>query len=284
MLRIPYVEFYITNVCNLACNGCNRFNDYNFTGWQRWDDYAEIYQQWSKELIPNSMSILGGEPLLNPDFTKWLIGVTTLWPSTVCRVITNGFQLDRVKNLYSMLEKNRKIQLWVGIHNKLHKKEIINKVINFLTSPCTTKFNNDNPYMEYMDITDSNGITVRIEYNWWFNQGAIISNNGMRTLHSSDPEKAHNTCNMKTCHHFIHGKLYKCGVVALLPEFDQQHKLDLSSEDRALMQAYRPLTISDSDEFKTKFVKELPNTINQCRFCPEVYVGDQIFSRLKKDI
>ena len=25
-----------------------------------------------------------------------------------------------------------------------------------------------------MDITDSQGVSVRIEYNWWFNQGSIV--------------------------------------------------------------------------------------------------------------
>ena len=42
------VEFYITNVCNLNCDQCNRFNDYKFAGWQRWSDYEAIHQRWAE--------------------------------------------------------------------------------------------------------------------------------------------------------------------------------------------------------------------------------------------
>ena len=71
-LRIPYAEFYIINVCNLACPGCNRFNDYNFTGYQRWEDYADAYKQWAEQVDIGNIGILGGEPLLNPTFMAWV--------------------------------------------------------------------------------------------------------------------------------------------------------------------------------------------------------------------
>ena len=40
--RLNYAEFYITNVCNLNCTECNRFNNYHFSGHQRWDDYSDV--------------------------------------------------------------------------------------------------------------------------------------------------------------------------------------------------------------------------------------------------
>jgi hypothetical protein len=51
-LHISYAEFYIINVCNLACAACNRFNNYNFTGYQHWSDYADIYQKFGEYLKP----------------------------------------------------------------------------------------------------------------------------------------------------------------------------------------------------------------------------------------
>ena len=78
-LFLPTVEFYITNVCNLSCAGCNRFNNYKFKGLQRWDDYKDIYRRWSEELhVTKYIGILGGEPMLNPDFMNWLEGVKIL--------------------------------------------------------------------------------------------------------------------------------------------------------------------------------------------------------------
>ena len=283
-LHIPYAEFYIINVCNLACAGCNRFNDYNFTGYQRWGDYAEVYQQWAEQVDIDSIGILGGEPLLNPTFLEWVQGINQLWPNKKLRIISNGFRLDRHADLYPVLEQHRNIELWVGIHNKQHKSEIIQKVRDFGQAPHTVTFNTDNPYQQYMTVTDARGVRIKIEYNWWFHQGAIVKQDGALTLHQSDVAKAHDICHMKTCHHFIRGELYKCGVVAVLPEFDQQHSLTLSAEDRELMMSYRPLKITDSDTAKQQFVNNLDQPIDQCKFCPEQYNGDQIFAQQKKDL
>jgi hypothetical protein len=280
---IPYVEFYIINVCNLACSGCNRFNNYQFNGYQRWSDYAEIYQQWAQQVNIGSIGILGGEPLLNPTFMDWVVGINQLWPQRQIRIISNGFRLDRQLTLYSMLQQHRNIELWVGIHNKQHKTEIIQKVKDFTQAPHHVSFNSDDPYQQYMVITDANDVKIRIEYNWWFHQGAIVKQDDKLTLHHSNVQKAHEICHMKTCHHFIRGELYKCGVAALLPEFDQQQPLTLSTEDRLLMQSYRPLKINHEFEIKQKFISDLDQPIDQCRFCPEEYHGDQIHALLKKD-
>jgi organic radical activating enzyme len=283
-LFIPYAEFYIINVCNLACSGCNRFNNYQFNGYQSWGDYSDVYQQWSKQVDIGSIGILGGEPLLNPTFIEWVVGINQLWPKKAIRIITNGLRLDRQPKLYSILQQHPNIVLWVGIHNKQHKKEIIQKVKDFTQAPHRVSFNSDNPYQQYMMITDANGVQIKIEYNWWFHQGAIIKQDNVLTLHQSDPVKAHDICHMKTCHHFIRGELYKCGVAAVLPEFDKQHQLTLTNEDRDLMLSYRPLNINDSTEVKQQFVANLEQPIDQCRFCPEQYHGDQIFAQHKKDL
>lgn len=280
-LTVPYAEFYITNVCNLSCAGCNRFNDYHFTGYQKWQDYADIYSRWAQEVTLGTMGILGGEPLLNPTFMAWLVGVNRLWPNRHLKVVTNGFQLGKVAGLYDMLEANRNIEIWVGIHNKQHKQQIFDTVRQFLRAPVVTDHRADNPYQEYVWMTDRNRVRVKIEYNWWFHQGAIRREGMTRTLHASDPEKAHANCHMRTCHHFIRGHLYKCGVVALLPEFDQQHPLSLSQQDQQLMHSYRALSIDDDFATKQQFVSTLEDAIPQCRFCPEQYHGTQIFSQIK---
>lgn len=287
-LYLKYCEFYITNVCNLSCSGCNRFNNYKFTGWQRWSDYKDIYKQWSHELDIGHMSIMGGEPTLNPTFMEWVYGISELWPRRYLRIITNGFRLDKMPALYEFLntkvKKSGPPALWVGIHNKQHKTQIINKVKSFLVGPCSTKFNSDDPHNQYMDITDSNGVSVRVEYNWWFHQGAIVTNQEQLSLQNSDPVKAHEICHMKYCHHFDKGKLYKCAVAAVLPEFDQQHTLTLSNEDRHLIYEYRPMTINNSPEEKQQFVNDIKKPIDMCKFCPEVYQGEQIFAEEKRNI
>jgi hypothetical protein len=117
-----------------------------------------------------------------------------------------------------------------------------------------------------------------VEYNWWFHQGALIHDGDIFNLHSSNVEKAHNNCHMKTCHHFIEGKLYKCGVVALLPKFFDQYPNNLSNSDKELMLSYKPLAINNTSKEKISFIKNLENSIPQCKFCPEYYNGKQIYA------
>ena len=282
--QIPYLEFYITNVCNLTCQGCNRFNNYKFSGFERWNDYKDVYKAWAEELDPGHIAILGGEPLLNSDFMDWLSGLRKLWAKKHIRVTTNGFHLNKVNGLYKYLLGDTNTELWIGIHNKQHKNKIFKDLEDFLVPPLKKDFNNENIYQEYMWVTDANGVRVKVEYNWWFHQGSLIKDpESMKfTLHQSNVDKAHAICSSKTCHHMMNGKLYKCGVVALFPDFAKQHEVVLSPEDQNLMMGYQPLSITDTDQQKQDFINNLPNAIPQCQFCPEEYRGEQIFSEEKK--
>jgi organic radical activating enzyme len=283
-LRLPSVEFYITNVCNLACNGCNRFNNYKFKGFQRWADYKDIYTKWADEIQLDRLGMLGGEPLLNPDFFEWVTGLHELWPTTPMTIVTNAYRLNKVDGLYEYMLNNRQVRLKVGIHNKKSKEFIFNILHKFLKGPLLYNHDNSNIYAEKVTITDSNNISILVEYNWWFHQGSLIekADGAGFTLYQSNPEKAHKNCSMKYSYTFINGLLYKCGVAALLPEFDEQYNLELTPEDRALMLGYTGLKITDTPEFKQEFVSNLPNLIDQCKFCPEEYHGEQIFAEEKK--
>ena len=101
---VPTIEFYITNVCNLSCTGCNRFNNYKFTGFQKWNDYKEVYKKWSEVLDVGYIGILGGEPLLTPDYINWLTGIRELWPTSTISTITNGYRLNYVPGLYEYIK------------------------------------------------------------------------------------------------------------------------------------------------------------------------------------
>ena len=96
------VEFYITNVCNLNCDQCNRFNDYKFAGWQRWSDYEDIYRRWASLVDVKHIVILGGEPLLNPSINEWIRGLADLWKKPV-QILTNGTRLNHTPGLYETL-------------------------------------------------------------------------------------------------------------------------------------------------------------------------------------
>lgn len=283
--KLDYVEFYITNVCNLTCKGCNRFNSFNFKGWQRWSDYADVYKQWSEQFDFREIAIMGGEPFLNNTIYDWINGLIELWPKSQICLTTNGTQIDKHPNLYFVLEKNRQVELDISLHNKVTKNQIIDKVSKILVAPLSYDFDNKQ-YRETLRVTDSNGVSIIFRYSWWFHQGAVLIDpeTGNYTLHDSDVNKAHDICHSKTCHHFDKGKLYKCGPAALFSDFDKQLNLTLSDSDRALINSVPCLGINDSIDQKLQFLASLNDLIPQCKFCPEVYNGDQIFSIEKKEL
>ena len=63
------------------------------------------------------------------------------------------------------------------------------------------------------------------------------------------------------------GKLYKCPLVSVLPDFLDQFNVTVS--DKELAYAYKPMSHDDADV--KKFVNELSNHIPQCKFCPSNY-------------
>jgi len=283
-MLIPNVEFYITNVCNLTCKNCNRFNDHDFRGWQRWNDYAAQYQQWSKHVRLQRVTVLGGEPLLNPDICDWIDGINLLWGKSV-QVLTNGTRLNHVPGLYDRMVKFRDPKLpwvrnWIGVslHNEKDRERCFAEIEKFLQGSVTYYHTTDPTNVDQCHtwgadhaFIDSNGMRVHVwEYDSFYRAAVQKTLDGRFALFNNDAVQAHQACGFARfkCYHFIRAKLYKCGPVALFPEFDQQHAFDISEQDRLLLNSYLALS---SDEVETRgheFLAHIDDVIPQCKFCP----------------
>lgn len=294
------IEFYITNVCNLACENCNRFNNYDFTGWQRWSDYEAEYTEWSKKIRLQRITILGGEPLLNPSICDWVDGINALWKKSV-QILTNGTRLNHVPGLYDRLVKFRDPLVhgsrnWIGVslHNENDRARCFEEIRTFLKGDIQyvhkeDPINTDNCYTMGADhaFLDSNGMRVCVwEYTSFYDAAVQRNTSNRLFLHNSDPVKAHNACGFARykCYHFIKAKLYKCGPVALLPEFDQQHQLDLPDADRELLNSYLPLQVGEFEQRGKHFLDHIDDVIPQCKFCPtfENSINKPLFAVSKK--
>lgn len=132
---------------------------------------------------------------------------------------------------------------------------------------------------------DENGIRIILTISNEFSDSAIINNDGVFSLHDSVPQEALDVCFSKHCHHFIKGKLYKCGVVPLLPEFYKQFEFDISDEDNELVHSYSPLTLENYTECNDVFIDNLVNAkvIPQCKFCPSNPKTTTINASTKKE-
>ena len=287
---VPKIEFYITNVCNLTCKDCNRYNNYNFKGWQDWNDYKDIYTEWAKRIDIKHIVLLGGEPLLNPSICDWVSGIKNLWQNV--QIVTNGTHLNLVPGLYDAIN-NTGSWLQVSVHNVNDLEQHFQNIRTFLKEPI--RFSDDKNLVDHhrgqsttfgsdYGFLDRNGVQVGVSVqDSFYNISIYSNNNGKLTLHNNDPDHAHRDCGFVKYknYHFIRGKLYKCGPVALLPEFDQQYPLDISDEDRVLLNSYRPLSINEFEDRGADFINNIDNVIDQCKFCPTKFSNTQIFATNK---
>ena len=326
---LKYAEFYITHVCNFNCDGCSRFNNYTFSGTQRWNDYKEQIVSWASKVDIKRFSIMGGEPLTNPDCVIWFKNISELWPNSQGWIHTNAHYLKINDNdLYDVLSSRPNLGLRISSHNPNNTDRIIDRIKNFLKQPITIKripenladlpgfFNNwqasyqkikadwwpncDSPedwhklpslikkeceevfsfspdligdkIREFVFV-DRNGVRINLKIYHNFHQAAArLRNDDTFDLYNSDPVRAHNMCDAKLCHTFFKGKLYKCFLPAVLPDFNEQFTVNMSCEDKRLLDSYVPLNASDGDTIIQNFIDNIENPIPQCKFCPENYI------------
>lgn len=276
--RLKYAEVYITNVCNYSCTHCQSFNNYAFKGHQRWDDYKSEYELLSKKLDIDIIQLIGGEPTLNPDFYKWLNGVSNLWPNSKLQIATNGTALDKITDeVYKILSRNGST-LWITCHDIKLYDEFINFIKMFLDEIVSDT--GEPPTRKVSRIfVDKNGVEVILDWTQTFRSSAIdLVNNQLTMKYNSDPNKAHSICGFKACHQINKGKLYKCPLVSVLPDFLNQ--FDVAIEDKELAYSYKPMSHNDD---VAKFVTEIDMPISQCKFCPSNYdIGHDFVGTEKK--
>lgn len=271
------IEFYVTNVCNLTCEQCNRFNNFDFRGWQRWSDYEAQYRRWAALIDLKACTIMGGEPLLNPTIVDWVHGINDVFGIEV-QILTNGTRFNHVPGLYDAIafakpRSGINNSIAVSVHNLDEVDQLERDILQFLQAPVSQDTEKPELWGCDRQYVDSNGVIINVYFqNRFWTASVQKTVDGRYTLFDNDPVDAHDACSFVKykSYHFIRGALYKCGPAALMPEFDLQHAFDISDNDRTLLHAYRPLTPDNFDDYHEQFLADLSRPIAQCKFCPVV--------------
>jgi len=225
--------------------------------------------------------------LLNPDIIDWIHGLNRIFGTNV-QILSNGTRLNNVKGLYEALQINGN---WMGIswHNPNTIDEFEAEVHKFLRGKII-KVEKDDPRNEFgahIAWIDENKVAIPLWIQYDFYDSAIKRDpTGKFTLHNSRPEVAHNSCGFRRHknYHMIKGRLYKCGPAALFPEFDHQHRFDISDEDRAILNSYQPLSPYEYAQRGQDFLSTIDNQLEMCKFCPEsLDYKNRLFAVSKKE-
>jgi organic radical activating enzyme len=278
--RLKYTEIYITNVCNYSCTHCQSLNNFSFKGHQRWKDYEVEYRSLSDKIDIDQIQIIGGEPTLNPEFEKWVNGISNLWPNSKLQIATNGTRLDKItKEIYQVLLKH-KGTLWITCHDIQLYDGFLDFSKTFLKNIVSDNYD-PSAKLKTRTLIDENNVEVILDWTQSFVPSAIdvLDNQSLVMKYNSNPIQAHEICGFKTCHQINKGKLYKCPLVSVLPDFLDQFDVTMSAGDKSLAYSYQPLA---SDGNVSEFVNSINDPIPQCKFCPIEYTKHNFVGTEKK--
>lgn len=296
--QLNYAEINITNVCNYSCAHCQSLNNYAFKGHQQWNAYKNEYQKLSEQLDIAQIQIIGGEPTLNPDFDKWVKGISELWPNSKLQIATNGSKLDKITpEIYQILLMH-KGTLWITCHDIVLYDSFLEFSKTFLNDIVSDTYSNDDWKTDYeksktdpliklktvsRKLIDKNGVEVILDWSQSFVPSVVeLVEQQLTMKYDSDPIQAHNICYFKTCHQINKGKLYKCPLVSVLPDFLNQFKVIMSEGDSKIAHSYNPASSTDTNF--VEFVNNINNPIPQCKFCPSNYANKHKFIGTEKKI
>ena len=93
---LRYLEFHLTDHCNMNCGGCTHFAPMADRWFADLDRIAADFARL-KELFSNirEIRVMGGEPLLHPDCVAFLRIVRAAFPNCRLALVTNGLLLAK---------------------------------------------------------------------------------------------------------------------------------------------------------------------------------------------
>lgn len=250
-ISLQCIEIYITNECNLTCSDCNRYNNYDFRGHFDWRASEQALLAWGQRITADTITIIGGEPLMHPDLAEWVDLILRAWPSEPVMIQSNG--LVRKDDLHRILASSHNVGIVASLHQPGMEKTM----------------------RKYRTITRMEQVVD----NTNFTACAIRDREDHFIVHDSPVDKAFAACTMSRSHTLIDGVLYKCPMVAVLPRFMKQYDVRLNNKQRDLLSSYKSLSHTCSDQDLQDFLHQEDKPIPQCNLCP----SDGVFSPVTFD-
>jgi len=269
MKVVPSVEFNITNVCNLACTGCNRFNHMNLTGYEDWKKHREAYKNFSKHVEISEVHVLGGEPLMHPMINEILDDVRSWFPEQQLRIVTNGLLVHKIKGFLDAVKRNN-VSMNIYIHNREWRIPVYEKLCEATKEKIRLKWRRNHPGWELADF-EFNGCMHTFNLAEHFTQNTL--GEPVRDIlqpYESDREKAFKAC-ATPCPTLNGGKFYKCPISHALPDvIRQKNNINYTQDQKDLIDTFPFVPCDSVQSFPDEKFHALVNeSIKQCSLCPE---------------
>lgn len=207
--HLSFLETMITQVCNLSCQGCTNYSDLIHSGYVPWKVGNVHLNRWLEKIDIGEFGIIGGEPMINPEWQAWLTGIRTVLPNARIRFTTNGTFLHKHPDIMNFLENLGNITFKITVHvlDSVLKDQIIK----------IQQSQNWNDIVEFgiHRWSGRNGIKLQINYPTQFLKTYRGIYENMLPWGNS-PDDAFDACCQKTCPLLYNNRIYKCSTSGLL--------------------------------------------------------------------
>jgi organic radical activating enzyme len=256
---LPFVETMITQSCNLSCHGCTNYSDLIHSGYVKWADGRKQLESWLNRVDILDFGILGGEPLVNPEVAKWIVGLRELMPSAQIRFTTNGINLHKKFHLIKLLHDIGNCVIKIGVHvNDPQLEKTIQRIFETYDWQPITEYGIDR-----YTTSDRVRFHVKRPDTFWKTYRGTYET---MMPHDSDPGEAFKQCCQKTCPLLYNGRLYKCSTAGLLE--DTLARFGNPNYERWIPLIDKGIGSDCSDSELQLFLDNFGKPANICRQCP----------------
>jgi organic radical activating enzyme len=248
MLIVPHeLQLHVTHSCNLTCEGCTHYSNHGHSGMLSLEEAEAWFDTWSTRIAPYRFTLLGGEPALHKDLTKFVYLAREKWKYSSIELISNGFYLHKHPELPEAL-KETNTTLGISVHHR-ESEEYINKF---------------KPVYNLAKMWLNMGVRVEMRHSTldWLRQYQGYGDK-MMPFEDNDPKSSWKNCVSRACVQLHENKLWKCPGLAYLPM--QAKKYNLSEKWEPYLK-YEALESNCSDEEMKEFFSR--QWESYCNMCP----------------
>lgn len=253
---LPYLEYHVSEHCNLKCKGCGHFS--NIVKKEKFPNKNEFGSSLfglSKKFSNIKMiRLMGGEPFLNPDLAFFIYKAKEIFPYSDIRIVTNGLILSKTST--NIIKAIKECGATIDISQYPPTRDIIEDIICF---------------------ADDNQVKIQIglEIKSFF---ASLKSD---VNYNTNVERIFSSCISKTCYFLKDKRLYPCPLGILLYENRDFLELDISKE--AVMS--NSFDLIEGDESGWDILKKLFYPNGFCKYCTEqrVFAWDTSRGEAKKE-
>jgi organic radical activating enzyme len=124
MPRLSYLEFHLTDHCNLNCKGCGHFAPIAEKKFADLDEFKRDMEQLRKLFSTvQKIVLMGGEPLLHPQIEAFLFATRSFFPKANIIIYTNGILLPQMSETFWNACRTCSVDIDITVYPPVKQKE-----------------------------------------------------------------------------------------------------------------------------------------------------------------